>query len=132
MSSNTTNRAKLLANNYVKLLPIVEANYGTQGPAIAAMYSDGVVLYVHGDVKLQDAVTTAIRQDREDISRSDDGCLTVFVLTSGEWAKALDEVNSIVPVAPTDNRQSDWPTISEYVELISRTLSTGRDSDADR
>ncbi len=124
--------ARTLANNFAKLLPIVEAHHGKQWPVNASIYNDGAILYVHGDKSLQDSVVAIIGYEFIETAYSNDRSLTVRLLTKDKWEYFLDAINAVVAVERTDNRQSDWPTISDYIELISRTLSTGRDSEADR
>lgn len=113
-------RARRLANNYVRCLPDIEANGGKHQAALAAIYDDGALLYLTVDPTTEDSLFAAIQDHILERGRSDDGCVSVFVISDKHWHDALDVVSRLVRLGFTDNRQSDWHTIDQYLELIDR------------
>lgn len=118
MLPKLNDRARRIANGYVKRLPDIEANFGKQGPATAAIYDDGVLLYVSADPTTEECVSKAVQDFIVEEGRSDDRSVKVFILQEKDWEHALNQTSGLVILRYTDNRQSDWHTIDQYVELI--------------
>ncbi len=110
-------RAKVFANNHARMLPDLMANKGPRPPATASIYVDGVILYLLNDREAAGIVASVVRGYVIEFDRSDDGNVTVFLLTGTD---PLDQIAAAMTLTFTDCTLLDDNTIDDYFIFAKR------------